>query len=187
MTFQHLLDDLDEVIARSGSSDEAVKGTCQVLKRYSAEHVELPSRLRECSPGCYARHLVHHHQPNGYCVVAMVWSPGQGTSIHDHDGTWCVEGCMEGNLDVTSFRFEERVAADQIRLSQESVVSIGCGQVGALIPPFEHHKIHNAYQQPAITLHVYGKELAQCTRYEEEENNLFRVKTVPLSYTTVPD
>jgi predicted metal-dependent enzyme (double-stranded beta helix superfamily) len=187
VTLQNLLVDLDQAIAGSTCCEQAVEGTCAVLRHYSAHQLELPARLRQTtSSGCYARHLVHHKDGNGFCVVAMVWSPGQGTSVHDHDGTWCVEGCLEGKLDVTSFRVVDQTAPDHIRMVPESVVSIGEGAVGSLIPPFEHHKIHNSYSEPAVTIHVYGKELSQCTRYQQENEDWFRAEKVDLSYTTVP-
>ena len=188
MTLQNLLIDLDQAIIQSTCCQQAVDGTCAVLRQYSNQDLEIPERLRQTTTaGCYARHLVHLKDGDGYCVVAMVWSPGQGTAVHDHDGTWCVEGCLEGKLDVTSFRVVEEDAPGHIRLARESVVAIGQGEVGSLIPPFEHHKIHNGYTQPAMTLHVYGKELRQCTRYREENGDWFRAEKVDLSYTTVPE
>lgn len=178
--------DLARTLEPAPPCEEACKKTCEILRHYSLQQVQLPDRLRQPASTSYARHLIHRESGDGFCVVAMVWSPGQGTAVHDHGGTWCVEGCLEGQLAITSYRMLDRLEADRVRFEQESYVEVGCGSVGCLIPPFEHHKIHNPFDRPAITLHVYGRELCNCTRFLEEGADTYRIERVPLSYTTTP-
>ena len=33
----------------------------------------------------------------------MTWGPGQGTPLHDHAGMWCVEGVLEGRIEVARY------------------------------------------------------------------------------------
>ena len=160
--------------------------TSQILRRYSCEGVALPERIRQTQESSYARHLVHQECSDGFCVVAMVWGPGQGTAVHDHGGTWCVEGCVEGRLAITSYRLTDELDERLVRFERENYVEVGRGSVGCLIPPFEHHKIHNPFEEVAITLHVYGRELCNCTRFMKEECGAYRIEKVPLSYTTRP-
>lgn len=182
----NLMRDLHEAISPFPTSDQAARATCEVLKRYSQNTLELPERIRQPSTPCYARHLLHLEENDGYCIVAMVWSPGQGTAVHDHGGNWCVEACLEGRLEITSFRLLEELPTGNVRLTRETSVKVGQGSVGCLIPPFEHHKIHNPFDVAAITIHVYETELRNCTRYIEESGDVYRLEKVPLSYTTSP-
>lgn len=182
----NLMRDLREVICPATSGEEAAHGTCEVLKRYAREAMDLPERLCAGASPCYARHLVYQQENDGYCVVAMVWGPGQGTAVHDHGGVWCVEGCVRGKLEITSYRMLDESSPEKVKMQRETVVQVSQGSVGCLIPPFEHHKIHNPFEETAITLHVYGKELNNCTRFLEAGQDLYRKEKVPLSYTSRP-
>jgi predicted metal-dependent enzyme (double-stranded beta helix superfamily) len=187
-----LMQDLHEAIQPAATCKEAALGTCEVLRRYSCNSLELPERLSQVGSSCYARHLVHQ-EDDGYCVVAMVWGPGQGTSVHDHGGVWCVEGCIQGQLEITSYRMVEQALPDNnVRLVPEECVHVGQGSVGCLIPPFEHHKIHNPFDHTAITIHVYGQRLDNCTRFVKSnpatiaDETLYHKEKVSLSYTSLP-
>ena len=41
-------------------------------------------------------------------AVVMTWGPGQRTPLHDHAGIWCVEGVVEGRMDVTQYDLVEQ-------------------------------------------------------------------------------
>ena len=166
LTLSQLMDDLRAALHPAPSCcKSACERAAEILKHYSKNDICLPERLRQTNHPCYARHLVHKESDDGFCVVAMVWSPGQGTPVHDHGGVWCVESCVEGQLAITSYRILD--ASD-------------------LIPPFEHHKIHNPFRTTAITLHVYGQELRNCTRYLKNQEDTFRVEKSTLCYSSTP-
>ena len=40
----------------------------------------------------------------------MTWGPGQRTALHDHAGIWCVEGVMEGEMEVIRYELLEEGA-----------------------------------------------------------------------------
>jgi hypothetical protein len=85
-----------------------------------------------------------HRDPDGrYTVLAMVWERGQGTPLHDHAGRWCVECVYQGRIRVTSYSVRGDPERDLVEFRQESVVLAGIGEAGALIPPFEYHRIQN--------------------------------------------
>ena len=186
LTLDNLMEDLRAALHPAPPCNDACQKTYEILKHYSKNQVRLPERLCQANSPCYARHLIHKQDENGFCVVAMVWAPGQGTPVHDHGGTWCVEGCVQGQLAITSYRLTDQVDEKHVRFEQEDYMEVGRGAVGCLIPPFEHHKIHNPFQETAITIHVYGQELRNCTRYLEEGRNTYRVEKVPLSYSSTP-
>lgn len=49
----------------------------------------------ESDPARYRQHLLHAEHDGSFSVVALVWLPGQGTSVHDHV-SWCTTGVHEG-------------------------------------------------------------------------------------------
>jgi predicted metal-dependent enzyme (double-stranded beta helix superfamily) len=113
----------------------------------------------------------------------MVWNRGQGTPLHDHAGTWCVECVYRGRIRVTSYSVrggdpEKGV----VRFERETVVMAGVGEAGALIPPFEYHVLENADETPSVTLHVYGGEMTYCHIFEPVEGGYLR-KYRELGYT----
>jgi predicted metal-dependent enzyme (double-stranded beta helix superfamily) len=186
MVVEELLEQLDGQLNGCPDYHAKVQATCQLLER-SAHCCELPKRLLQKSAAGYARHLVYRDPDDRYCVVAMVWGPGQGTAIHDHDNTWCVEGCLAGKLAITSYDVVQTFPDECVELRPERSVEVGVGAVGRLIPPYEHHRIFNPFEQEAITLHIYGKELKYCTRYlETDRPNTYRVERVQLGYCSMP-
>lgn len=128
----------------------------------------LPAEFLEPTPGKYARRLLHRDPKNRYSMVIMVWGPGQGTPLHDHCGHWCVECVYRGQIKVVSYSNQSE-EGDRFRFAPEKEVYAGCGDAGALIPPFEYHTIENAQEAPAVTIHVYSEELEWCYIFQPTE------------------
>jgi predicted metal-dependent enzyme (double-stranded beta helix superfamily) len=142
---------------------QAVKGELEAA--IHAHAVALPPRFHQVRPDGYARRLLHRSEELGYTAVVMTWGPGQHTPLHDHAGIWCVEGVVEGRMDVTQFDLVEH-AGDQYRFEEKGLVHAAVGSAGCLIPPFEYHILANALDRPSITLHVYGGEMTTCHVFE---------------------
>jgi hypothetical protein len=68
------------------------------------------------------------------------------------------------------------------RFAERGSMQARAGSAGALIPPFEHHVLANARQQPSLTLHVYGGEMTSCDIFEPLGDGLFRRATRSLKY-----
>jgi predicted metal-dependent enzyme (double-stranded beta helix superfamily) len=137
-----------------------------------ARTVDLPARFHQVRPDGYARRLLHRDDALGYTAVVMTWGPGQRTPLHDHAGIWCVEGVVEGRMDVTQFDLvedQETVAGHAYTFEAKGCVHAAVGSAGCLIPPFEYHVLANALDKPSITLHVYGGEMTTCHVFEPAE------------------
>ena len=130
-----------------------------------AREVTLPERFHRTQPGGYARRLLYRSDALGYSAVVMTWAPGQRTPLHDHAGIWCVEGVVEGRMDVTQYDLVEE-SADRYRFEARGCVHAAVGSAGCLIPPFEYHVLSNAIDRPSITLHVYGGDMTACHVFE---------------------
>ncbi|MEM1202200.1 MAG: cysteine dioxygenase family protein [Acidobacteriota bacterium] len=165
----------EELVARL---DEAVCSDCEETITGEVEQIltemiqkgalALPDDLKQPDGDAYARRLLYQSEEHGYAVVAMIWGPNQGTALHDHDGVWCVEGVLEGTIEVTRYEPLER-DAERWRFRPEKTITAKVGSSGSLIPPFEYHTIANGQQDaPSVTVHIYGHELQKAHIFEPE-------------------
>jgi predicted metal-dependent enzyme (double-stranded beta helix superfamily) len=148
-----------------------------------AEGLTLPERFRQVKPESYARRLLYRDPDLGFTALIMTWGAGQGTALHDHAGIWCVEGVVEGEMEVTRYELVEEVEEGLCRFAARGAVQAKAGSAGALIPPFEHHVLANARPERAsLTLHVYGGEMDHCNVFEPAAGGLYRRCTRQLAY-----
>lgn len=161
---------LDDAV---GSQDDEAR--CREVKNVLTDMlgsgaITLEPELLRPAQGKYARRLLHLDPRRRYSVLVMVWDQGQGTALHDHGRTWCVECVYQGESAVTSYSIRGGDAErGVVQFTPELTVTAGVGEAGALIPPFEYHILQNAGEIPAVTLHVYGGELTSCHVYEPVE------------------
>lgn len=151
------------------------------------EGLRLPEKYRTPRPDCYARRLLYRDDDLGFTAVVMTWGPGQRTMLHDHAGIWCVEGVIEGEMEVCRFELLEELGDDCFRFVERDSVHARAGSAGALIPPFEHHVLANARPDKAsLTLHVYGGDMDHCSVFEpvsSHREDLYRRFFRKLEYT----
>ena len=173
---------LDAALA-AGDTDEVTRAVKGELERLiQGGHVVLPDRLRTPRPDSYARRLLHRDPGGAYTAVVMTWAPGQQTALHDHAGIWCVEGVVDGEIEVSEF---ELVADDGTLCEFElrGRVRASVGSAGCLIPPFEYHVMGNALaERPAVTVHVYGGELEACHVFDRRPDGRFERRLKALGY-----
>lgn len=116
---------------------------------------------REGDPERYRQHLLHAESDGSFSVVALVWLPGQCTSVHDHV-SWCVTGVHQGEEHERRYRL---LPADEpggsARLVATEDVINPVGAVCGFAPPGDIHKVWNGCQEKAISLHVYGADISR--------------------------
>ncbi len=160
-----LVDTLDDAVRQP--SPEAISRAigAGLTRMISDRAIELPACLTTPTPGRYARRLIHASEPLGYTVIAMTWGPEQGTPIHDHCGLWCVEGVVQGTIEVVQYDLlEDR--GERCRFREAGRIFAGVGSSGALLPPYEYHTIANVSERSsAVTIHVYASEMYDCNVY----------------------
>jgi predicted metal-dependent enzyme (double-stranded beta helix superfamily) len=86
----------------------------------------------------------------------VVWRPGQDTPIHDHVA-WCVVGVLEGAEDEELFALRDGGTA----LEQVGGRRNMSGEVSGFAPPGDIHRVTNRGSVVAISLHVYGADIAR--------------------------
>jgi len=150
---------------------------CDLL---SHARLSLPQQYWRTRDDSYARRLLHQNEDLGYTAVVMTWAPGQCTPLHDHGGLWCVEGVVDGAMQVTQFDLTDQ-NGDGYAFTERGKIRAAVGTAGSLIPPWDYHVLGNALSdRPSITLHVYGGDLNRCHifvpradgRYERQERSL---------------
>ena len=122
------------------------------------------------------------HEGDDRDIEAAGFGNGDGFAggVHDHDGVWCVEGVVEGEIEVVQYDLAE-MAGERYRFEPQNVVKAGLGTAGTLIPPFEYHTIKNSLQdgRSTVTLHIYGRELQKAHIFAPEGDGWYQ-RTVRL-------
>jgi 3-mercaptopropionate dioxygenase len=148
----------------------------------SSGGLALPERFFAACPDSYARRLLHRDEELGFTALVMTWGPGQHTALHDHAGIWCVEGVVEGCMNVARFELVEEEAG-LCHFEPRGMVQAGVGSAGALIPPYDFHVLGNALDdRPSLTLHVYGGEMDHCSIFEPLGRGRYRRRQHSLTY-----
>jgi 3-mercaptopropionate dioxygenase len=116
----------------------------------------LTAAERQGSPDGYVCHTLHTEPDGSFSVCALVWRPGQQTPVHDHV-TWCVVGVLQGA------EHEELFALRQGGTGLEQVAARvnRNGDVSGFAPPGDIHRVTNLGDDVAVSLHVYGADIAR--------------------------
>ncbi|MCQ4079058.1 cysteine dioxygenase family protein [Streptomyces sp. RB6PN25] len=112
----------------------------------------------EGHPDRYRQHVLHAEEDGSFSIVALVWLPGQRTPIHDHV-CWCVTGVHEGQ--ELEHRYRLMTDGRTSRLVPTETVHNPTGSVVAFAPPGDIHQVCNGGSSKAISVHVYGANVAQ--------------------------
>jgi 3-mercaptopropionate dioxygenase len=104
----------------------------------------------------YRSHVLHTEPGGTFSIVALVWRPGQVTPIHDHV-TWCVFGVLQGVEHEELFRLDE----EQGLLVEAGENTNQTGDVTGFAPPGDIHRVRNAGDGTAISIHVYGTDVSR--------------------------
>ena len=174
---------MDALVSPRAAVDETVMAVKERLTELIRRRPSLPEAARALKTDGYARHLLYQDPAERYEMIVMAWSPGQSTPVHDHSGIWCVEGVLEGVIDVTRFDLTG-MEGSRARMLQTEVIHAGLGQCGALIPPLEYHRIANPYERAAYSLHVYGGRMSSCRVFTPSGDGVYDVAVRPLGYSS---
>ncbi|WP_035841510.1 cysteine dioxygenase family protein [Kitasatospora azatica] len=118
----------------------------------------LTADQREGDPDGYRQHVLHAERDGSFSIVALVWLPGQQTQIHDHV-SWCVTGVYEGQERERRYRLMTDGRTSRL-VPTEDVVN-PTGAIAAFAPPGDIHRVRNSCPTKAISIHVYGADIAR--------------------------
>ena len=96
-----------------------------------------------------------HGEPDGsFSIVVMVWRPGQATPVHDHL-SWCCTAVLQGT------EYEEVYAVRRDHLEVIARNANPVGTVSGFAPPGDVHLVRNIGETVAVSMHVYGTDIAR--------------------------
>jgi 3-mercaptopropionate dioxygenase len=126
------------------------------LKRQLPSPSILTTEQRTGDPETYKSEVLHSEPDGGFSIVALVWLPGQVTPIHDHV-TWCVFGVIQGMECEELFELDEQGTG---------LVEVGhrvnrTDEVSGFAPPGDIHRVRNAGDLTAISIHIYGTDVSR--------------------------
>ncbi len=116
----------------------------------------LPASLRRGDPAGYQSHLLYAEPDGTFSISAMVWLPGQQTTIHDHVA-WCVTAVLQGREYEEIFALAEGGRALRLAARTENPA----GAVAGFAPPGDIHRVRNNGDTVAISMHVYGTDISR--------------------------
>lgn len=144
------------VVERQADWPHTARLVARVLERCLPSPEVLTAEQRAGDPRGHRSYPLHIEPDGTFSIVGLVWRPGQVTPVHDHV-TWCVFGVIQG------MEHEELFTLDD---SGEFLVPAGrntnaTGAVSGLAPPGDIHRVGNAGDHTAISIHVYGADLSR--------------------------
>jgi 3-mercaptopropionate dioxygenase len=158
-TLSAFVTEIEALIARERDPQIIAAGVRARLPELLAAPGWLAPEQRQPSPEHYRSHLLTVAPSGHFSVVSLVWLPGQVTPIHDHIA-WCVVGVLEG-LEREEC-FELRTDGKTRWLTPHGQADVRPGLTCMLVPPDENiHRVHNAGETVAISIHVYGADIGK--------------------------
>jgi predicted metal-dependent enzyme (double-stranded beta helix superfamily) len=120
----------------------------------------LPDAFAEPTAGPYAQYLLHCDSLERFSVVSFVWSPGQGTPVHNHT-VWGLVGVLRGAEISQAYAQAEgglRPVGPASRLEVGAVEAVS-PRIGDI------HRVTNAFDdRSSVSIHVYGANIGAVER-----------------------
>jgi cysteine dioxygenase len=119
-----------------------------------------------------------------YELLAICWEVGQISSIHNHRDQNCWMAVPIGRLQVENFRVvHQDLGSGRCHLQATNTVEMNISQPCAVDPREPVHRVLNprAFNQRAVSLHVYSRPFDTCVVYSIEQGTCGEIQ---LHYTT---
>ncbi len=100
-------------------------------------------------------------------VLVLAWPPNHVTPVHDHAGLWGLEMTLVGALEVHSYHRD--ASTGDLRLRGRDWLGPGDGTWFEGDRHHAHRCRNLSRHETALSLHVYGGNLAEYSAYERAE------------------
>ncbi|MFI9276008.1 cysteine dioxygenase [Kitasatospora sp. NPDC052896] len=153
-----LIAEIREVVALGLPPEPTAHLVGERLRPYLGNPALLTEEQCEGDPERYRQHVLHAEEDGSFSVVALVWLPGQRTCVHDHV-SWCVTGVHRGEESERRFRLVPGGPVARLAFTEDVVNPLG--SVCGFAPPGDIHRVRNSGAGKAISIHVYGADVAR--------------------------
>jgi 3-mercaptopropionate dioxygenase len=143
-------------VARRAGWRETARLVASELERHLPSPSILTAEQRAGDPETFRSHVLHSELDGSFSIVALVWRPGQMTRIHDHV-TWGAFAVIQGMEYEELFTLDEEGAC----LLEVGTTVNAMGDVSGFAPPGDIHRVRNAGNRTAISMHIYGTDVSR--------------------------
>jgi 3-mercaptopropionate dioxygenase len=178
---------MNKVIENTTDCAKRVNAAERLLSRLIQNKSWLSQEKLQTSNCKYARHSLYLDPSDQFEILALVWKPGQRTPLHDHDGTWGVEGVITGRMRVVNYVQLESFPNNKTKLCYAGAMTINEQSTGELLPPADCHILEAKGDEVTITIHVYGKQLQKYRifdRIKNQEDGIYSTREFLVGYTS---
>jgi 3-mercaptopropionate dioxygenase len=145
-----------EAVGKHADWPDTAELVASALERHLPSPSTLTAEQRTGDPDTYKSEVIHSEPDGSFSIVALVWLPGQVTPIHDHL-TGCVFGVIQGMEREELFELDEQGTC----LAEAGHRVNRTGDVSGFAPPGDIHRVRNAGDRTAISIHIYGTDVAR--------------------------
>lgn len=153
-----LINELDRALRDRPADIDAADRAANCLRDYLPTPDILSATDQLGDPDCYRQHVLFVDPAGRYSVVAFVWREGQLTTIHDHR-CWGAVAVLQGA--EYEVQYSLRSLGGRPRLAPGRRTRYPSGEISAFAPPGDIHQVRNGGRGVAISLHVYGADIAR--------------------------
>jgi len=176
MNIAELVDEVAEVRAKVARlpRDEVVGRLARALAAFAGSEENQRFAAELPRPGNYTR-LLLNSPGDPFQVVLVLWGPGRGSPIHDHDGTIGAVSSLMGRTREIKYQVLHRHGAE-VALAEESDLLIIPGQITTILPEDDRqlHLMINETGEWTATVHVYLTAIHRYRVYELQSDKLYR-------------
>ncbi len=152
-----LIESIRRSLADTASVNTPSQRVAALLPPFLAEPDLLLESQRATNPTRYLQHILHVEPLGEFSIVSLAWLPGQATPIHDHV-CWCAVGVYEGTEHEIRFRVSRDGQRNHLTECQRTLNP--AGSTIACSPGDDVHRVANRGPDVAISIHVYGADIA---------------------------
>ena len=162
---------LDKTLANVLPAERALPNLLEGLTSLARDPAAPHAEAQSIAIDRYQRIGLAESKHPRYSALAIVWPPGHVSPVHDHGGLWGIELVVAGALDIDEYdvlspqRLRHRHHA---RLSPYQGTWFGGRR-------FAHSCRNASRYEPAVSLHVYGGDLAHYTVYDDDYDSYDRM------------
>ena len=156
--------EVDSVVRGYPSEPQILLRLKPLLEKLINSPDALPPAAFKAREDRFAMNLLHMPADETYSVIGGVWRPGQATPIHDHL-TWAIIGVYDGEEREALFRrTDDGTNPKTAKIEQVSERINRRGHV-TVLGSSGIHRVDNVSLKPALSVHVYGKDMGNLERH----------------------